>query len=348
MKNIRVLQLTSTLRIGGAQLALLSLVKETKCTNVIVYSECDDMCEDLKRLGVKVIKLQFEEDDFPDKLCEIIKSERIDIVHWHGGGGQYNRFCYRFVPKIKDLGVKFVETPHCARPNDFPDDMIDAIVCSSNYTYSIQQKKSKSVVIPFGFDYSEYDRVYKDHLKFKNSKLQIGRLGRVEPIKIPHDTIKVANIVYECGVFQDVEFIVAGFVSGGLNYAFELARLSRPNTKLLFKTYTGEEKLKLINSFDIFLYPTSCESFGLSFVEAMFMGKPIITYDHWANKDTVGPGNIIVPFQDIRALFAATIDLITNKEKRERIGLENLQISRERFSGKIFGQRMLNLYESLR
>jgi glycosyltransferase involved in cell wall biosynthesis len=105
----------------------------------------------------------------------------------------------------------------------------------------------------------------------------------------------------------------------------------------------------LINKSRIFLYPSRREPFGLSIVEAMACGVPVIT------TDVFGPGEIIrhnydgvaVPPDDVEALAKAVEMLLTDDEFRTQIGQNALKSVQERYDIRQHGKRLVELYDEM-
>jgi glycosyltransferase involved in cell wall biosynthesis len=105
----------------------------------------------------------------------------------------------------------------------------------------------------------------------------------------------------------------------------------------------------LINKSRIFLYPSRREPFGLSIVEAMACGVPVIT------TDVFGPGEIVkhnydgvtVPPDDVEALAGAVETLLTNNELRTRIGQNALKSAQERYDIRHHAKRLIVIYDEM-
>ncbi len=87
--------------------------------------------------------------------------------------------------------------------------------------------------------------------------------------------------------------------------------------RIIFTGYLSmEEKLKLINKADIFLFPSLMEGFGMSPVEAMACGIPTIVSDRGALPEVVGDGAMALPL-DKNVWIKAINHLIVDKELRK-------------------------------
>jgi glycosyltransferase involved in cell wall biosynthesis len=84
-----------------------------------------------------------------------------------------------------------------------------------------------------------------------------------------------------------------------------------------------------LSMLDVFLYPTSRETYCITAAEAMAMGLLVITYRESAMPETVGDAGILVEPGDFKALATAVVDFLQNpaawQERRalaSRIALE--------------------------
>ena len=96
---------------------------------------------------------------------------------------------------------------------------------------------------------------------------------------------------------------------------------------------------------DIFMFPSRTEALGLALIEANSCGIPAIGTRVGGIPDVIKDGvsgTLVEPDNDDQ-LYDATVELITNQEKREKMGLSARQIVLEKFT--LFGVRQS--YESL-
>ena len=84
----------------------------------------------------------------------------------------------------------------------------------------------------------------------------------------------------------------------------------------------------------VYFSPSIYESFGLTFVEAMARGKPVIGCNAAAIPELIvhEENGLLVPPSDAVALAAAIARLLRAPAKRERMGLVGERLAREKFS----------------
>ncbi|MHA1966132.1 MAG: glycosyltransferase family 4 protein, partial [Candidatus Thorarchaeota archaeon] len=105
----------------------------------------------------------------------------------------------------------------------------------------------------------------------------------------------------------------------------------------------------LINKSRIFLYPSRREPFGLSIVEAMACGVPVITTDVFGPREIVRHNydGVAVPPDDVVALAKAVGMLLTDNELRTRIGQNALKSAQERYDISHHAKRLIVIYDEM-
>ncbi len=105
----------------------------------------------------------------------------------------------------------------------------------------------------------------------------------------------------------------------------------------------------LINKSRIFLYPSREEPFGLSIVEAMACGVPVITTDVFGPREIVRHNydGIAVPPDDVKALAKAIESLLKDNELRERISVNALKSVQEKYDIRSHAKHLVEIYSEM-
>ncbi|MDE2728601.1 MAG: glycosyltransferase, partial [Gemmatimonadota bacterium] len=82
-----------------------------------------------------------------------------------------------------------------------------------------------------------------------------------------------------------------------------------------------EEKLRLLTRAEVAAYPSSKEGWGITVIEANACGVPVVAARVPGLRDAVvdGETGVLVPPGDREAMARALIDLLCDREKRERL-----------------------------
>jgi glycosyltransferase involved in cell wall biosynthesis len=206
----------------------------------------------------------------------------------------------------------------CPRKVGNVKDVASSIVLSK-FVLSLQESGRDNIIqIDAPFDVTDYDVKYdRAHFGLPEGKILIGSLGNAR--KENSHFLKIARHYGN----PDIHFAI----KSNQKYKYLLGR-SRITS--IERELSENEKLSFINCFDIFLYPTSNEAYGIVFLEAMSQKVPIITYDDSANPETVGAGGVLTPLNDIDKMTEALDSLVKDKEKRTRIGQSGYSLFTER------------------
>jgi L-malate glycosyltransferase len=100
---------------------------------------------------------------------------------------------------------------------------------------------------------------------------------------------------------------------------------------------------------DIFINVPEYESFGVSVLEAMACGKPVVVSAVGGLTELVedGKNGILIPSGDQEALESAVLRLATDAELRRRLGEAGRELVAERYELSTCVSRMLQVYEGI-
>lgn len=110
-------------------------------------------------------------------------------------------------------------------------------------------------------------------------------------------------------------------------------------------TYSGavSDVRHALGRASIYVLPSYREGTPRTVLEAMSMGRPIITTDAPGCRETVSNGvnGLLVPVKDAVALSEAMIDMAKSRELRERMGSASRRIAVEKYDARAVAQSML-------
>jgi L-malate glycosyltransferase len=99
---------------------------------------------------------------------------------------------------------------------------------------------------------------------------------------------------------------------------------------------------------DAGLYTSDYESFGLSILETLWFGKPIVAFDVGGIPEVAGEGYPLYPFPDTAALAGALDRLVKLPEEAQSLGERGRAHVRGNFSAEIVLDRYERLYRRVR
>lgn len=118
---------------------------------------------------------------------------------------------------------------------------------------------------------------------------------------------------------------------------------------VVYEGWLGEkEKTALLESSDIFIHPSHFESFGISILEAIGYGVPVITTATGGITDLVTDGfnGIMVEPGNVNQIADAITRLANNPEERKRLSINALAHS-ENFHHDRIAQNLQSIYQSM-
>lgn len=107
-----------------------------------------------------------------------------------------------------------------------------------------------------------------------------------------------------------------------------------------------EDILDVVNSFDIFAFPSIREGFGLALLEAMISGIPAVVSDLPSIREVAGDATLYAPPADAAALAAALCRLATHPALRADLAGRGRQQA-QRFSAETMTRQTLDFYRQV-
>jgi glycosyltransferase involved in cell wall biosynthesis len=100
---------------------------------------------------------------------------------------------------------------------------------------------------------------------------------------------------------------------------------------------------------DIFCLPSLTEGFNRSLLEAMACSLPVVATNVGGNVEIVqdGVNGLLVPPRNSDALASAITELMEDRQKAQKMGLEGRRLVEENFSIEKNVMRIENLYEEI-
>lgn len=366
VKAINVLQMVSSLEVGGLEKLLIDFIKasEVNSRNVnfvilVMNDKVDDgLKQELLKTKYKLYLLNrpvgHRHPKYLPQLMEIIKKENIDIIHTHNGGGKYwSVLCKLINPKIK-----LVHTLHETGVVEWMNSIkmwihrvfIDKNIAISTDIYKscLKNKINKVIKIYNGIKLKNFI-VNKNDFS-KNKTLNIINVARISHPKKGHDVlIKAIKICKDKGIDFTCNII------GGVYYYDQksIKHLEKIVEELELKDdihFLGnrEDIPEILSKADLFILPSRYEGMPISLLEAMASRLPIIASDIAGSNDLIkhGQNGLLFESENYIDLADKIISLYNNREKMQELAQNAFDYVKD-FDISLMYEKYCDLYKKL-
>jgi len=150
----------------------------------------------------------------------------------------------------------------------------DYLICNSTQT------KEEAIKLGFSGDKIFVANLGVDKRFFKPTKLEnnknrftVGYLGALRKRKNLEFVVRAANLINDKSIFFDIW--------GKKEYEYEYLKSIGKNKNIQFRGFAAENKIvDIYDSFDVFIFPSYHEGFGMPILEAQARGLPVIIYKY--------------------------------------------------------------------
>jgi len=289
-------------------------------------------------------------------LCDLFARERFDIAQLHGP----------LVFTLPAMGVIAAKVAKCPRigtfhtyfdgsavysrfrgilQREFLDKMQAQTFVSSSCVTSLERyfTLKDPRIIPNGVDVDRFNPATPRLERFDRSKLTLLWLGRPDPRNGLGHMVKAFEIVRR--QFAEVRLVVVGRGSSRDLYDRMIPPALRPDVH--FEGPAIATRPAYYSTCDVFCSPVSKASFGITLLEAMASGKPIVATDNVGYRDLLGPEEgILVPQDDPEAFAGAILRLLEDERLRSEMGKAGLR-KVARYSWDHIVRETIDLYEEI-
>jgi glycosyltransferase involved in cell wall biosynthesis len=203
-------------------------------------------------------------------------------------------------------------------------------------------------VDPSSFDAtSEEISALRTSLDIPDHAIVIGYVGRVERTK--NVALLVESFVKLSQTHTEIYLLLAGTKS---DYSETLkADVDRLDPQIRGKIkwlldFETSEKAALFHSIDVFVLPSSNESFGIVFLEAWICGKPVVGANIGAVRDVINEheDGLLFEANSVESLSEKIETLINNDEQRISMGSSGYKKVNENFTWDIITSKLRECY----
>ena len=377
MKKTNILFIIDSLEtLAGTEKQLLNLAEKLNADN---YSclVCPLLPEDsiairkFKEVGIEVLPLGIERlysiAAFK-KLCmlkETIKQRQIKIIQtFHFGSDVFGVLLAKLasVPILisnrRDMG--FTESRGYFRVvrRAINYAITRIISVSQNLQNYISEKEGvndrKLLTIYNGVDLEGYSKSFdpsriKKELGLDPKRPVIGMVANIRPIKGFEYFFASASIILRN--YPSAQFVIVGGDPAGSsveNKAYEAALLNQIQNlnieESIFWVGYRNDIHEVLGAMDVFVLPSLSEGFSNAIIEAMAKGLPVVVTDVGGNAEAVTrTTGIVVPPRDVESLANAVMQLLTNREYAQQLGLS----AKARVKNNFSLHKMVSEYDAL-
>ncbi len=364
---IRVVHLVEDLTIGGLERVLATIVLnlDKRKYNVSVWClrEGGFFAQMLIEKGIEVKIVHIASSRNPTniyRLYRLLRIGRFDIIHTHAySAGTIGRVCAFLAAIPVIISHNHSVYGYYKRYHHFVEWLLshftDRIICVSDKVkkFSIETQRINS--LKFLTIYNGIDEVSPTQEKppsFLRKELGIPldhsvicTITHLEEHKGVLFLIKAASLLLASR--ENISFLLVG--KGSLME--ELRALCTKFNIEQSVIFTGEriDIPEILSLTDIFVLPSIREGLGISILEAMSHGKPIIATKVGGIPEIVSDGvnGVLVPPRNPEALSSAIDELLTDREKRRQMGSQGRRICDQHFNTKAMINKIEMLYEQL-
>ena len=298
------------------------------------------------------------------KMLEVIEYEKLDLMHVHYAiPHAVSAYMARKVLEKTNKSIKFITTLHGTditlvglEPSFMPlvkfsIEESDGVTAVSRFlkektltNYNIQ----KEIEVIYNFiDLDIYkpqpSDVFRQHIAPNGEKVLV-HTSNFRPVKRVPDTIRILEKVKK-------EVPAKLVLVGDGPDRSECERLARELDIHKDVIFLGKQDAlaEILNAADIFLMPSQSESFGLSALEAMACGKPVISSSVGGLPELVihNETGYIAEIGDVERMSKYAVDLLTNEKKYNIFAKNSLDRAVNHFDKALVLPKYIEYYEKI-
>ncbi|HKZ57693.1 MAG TPA: glycosyltransferase [Thermodesulfovibrionales bacterium] len=370
MEKINILHIYQNSKIGGVQQQLLSLLKAYSRERFNPIFCClgpkEEIGKEIEETKIEFIplnKLRYNRFSLGIvlELYRLMKKKQIHVVRTH----RYRSNLYgRLAAFLAGVPVIIASVHDNYRTDKRPKRRImnrilskitDKIVAvSEDVKEDIIRydsiNPSKIDVIPNGIDVERFNPEknttdIRKEFSLEDDDIVIGFIGRIVPAKGLKYLLNA--LPYLKKEFKSIKLLIVG--EGSL--VEELKERAKKNNIFDNILFTGRRRdiPEILASINIFVMPSIAEGLPNALLEAMAMGKPIVTTEVGGIPEIVKNGfnGLLVPPRDTLSLSKAIKELISNDRLAAKLGQAARDLVHDNLSIKAIAQKWQSLYLSI-
>ncbi|HEB2433781.1 glycosyltransferase family 4 protein [Bacillus thuringiensis] len=279
-------------------------------------------------------------------LFRYLKMNKADIVHINSSCGSLGIIRdYLVINLIRKKKIPVILHLHCNAADQLKSKLAihffnKAVKLASEVLVLNKDTKEyvketccvESQVVP---NFIQENWILKNKKEINKEVKKIIFIGHVQPAKGVEDIFEISKM------YPDIQFILAGPVKSNND-----GLIVSKNVKLL-GAIEQKDVQALLDSADVFLFPTRSEGFSMALTEAMARGIPIITTRVGANSDMIEEcGGVVVSVGDVHGMVRA-IEKLKNIEIRTKMSNWNIHKVRENYTVEKVMVKLFSIYDEI-
>lgn len=368
-KNMKILIIATHVKLGGIGVYTLSLARALKeiGEQVSVASSGGELVDDLRHAGINHIEIPVNTSSDIGlhtllsymKLLPFIKEQGIDIIHAQTRVTQIIAYMLS-----KKTNAAFIATCH----GFFKNKLFRRILpCWGTHTIAISDAvrghlvcdlkvpKDNISLVYNGVDIKRFsprisadDRMHIRKQFYLGKGPIIGMISRLSNVKGHKYLIKAFAMVSE--KIPDAECLIIG--DGPDKYIDSLkaeANSLRISEKIKFHPACKDTAIPL-SVIDVFCHPSLQEGLGLSIIEAMAMGVPVVASDVGGIYTLIKHryNGLLVSSMDHKAIAQGIIEILSDNAMARHMGIVSRQIVERDFTIDIMRDKVMGIYKKVK
>jgi len=355
MKIFNILYVNNSAVLFGAERRLIDIIEhldKTKFKSFVLLPESGLLEQELVKRGVRVIIYDFrskrnknsflESIALAAKLSNVVKEHKIDLVHLNLLYPFTMRFWLGFI-LLKVPLIAHVRDHTCIKTFDkiillkyakiifISESVKSFFLVRRRFNILTKIIKNRIEVIYNGLDMETFrnyrtDKTLRQEYGIGQNELIIALAGAIHPFKGQDIFVKAILLIIR--KYQNLKFFIIG--SSYFDTPEEHVYQSYIKQLIIENDLKGsiimcgyrDDMPHVMNSIDILVQPSSIEGLGMSIIEAMACGKPVIGTAVGGIPEVICDGaGILIPDRKPESLANAISFFLNNPEKAKEAGL---------------------------
>lgn len=205
-------------------------------------------------------------------------------------------------------------------------------------------------IVPFGINERYFNQRVTSNIRKElgNPKYIIGSIKFFRPYYGLHYLLKAAPIILKN--FPDTIFLLVGYMKQDKKWYNKLKELSKTleiQEKVHFVNFVPHEEIaRYLTAMDVFVMPSLREGFGVSAIEAMSVGIPVVASNVGGIPDIIKhkKNGLLVSPQNEFQIARAVVEIIKNPKTRETLIKNGVEFAQNLTLEKV-ADKMISVYK---